>query len=44
LLDDGEAAMRGMNEVFKHELTRRKGQSLDDFLSVLAAAGEGEQA
>ena len=43
LLDDGEAAMRAMNEVFKHELARRKGQPQDDFLSVLAAAGEGEQ-
>ncbi len=43
LLDDGETAMRGMNEVFKHELARRKGQPQEDFLSVLAAAGEGEQ-
>jgi lipopolysaccharide/colanic/teichoic acid biosynthesis glycosyltransferase len=43
LLDDGEAAMRAMNEVFKHELARRKGRPQDDFLSVLAAAGEGEQ-
>jgi cytochrome P450 len=42
LLEEGEAAMRAMDSVFTEELDRRRAQPQDDFLSVLAAAGEGE--
>jgi cytochrome P450 len=42
LLEEGEAAMRAMDSVFTEELERRRAQPQDDFLSVLAAAGEGE--
>jgi cytochrome P450 len=43
LLEEGERAMREMDKVFTEELGRRKGAPSDDFLSVLAAAGEGEE-
>jgi cytochrome P450 len=42
LLEEGEAAMRAMDGVFTEELERRRAHPQDDFLSVLAAAGEGE--
>ncbi len=41
LLEEGERAMREMDKVFTAELARRRASSTDDFLSVLAAAGEG---
>ena len=43
LLEEGERAMREMDKVFTEELDRRKAAPKDDFLSVLAAAGEGEE-
>jgi cytochrome P450 len=39
LLEDGERAMREMDNVFEQELEQRRHQPQDDFLSVLAAAG-----
>jgi pimeloyl-[acyl-carrier protein] synthase len=41
LLEEGERAMREMDKVFTRELDRRKETPTEDFLSVLAAAGEG---
>jgi pimeloyl-[acyl-carrier protein] synthase len=43
LLEEGERAMREMDKVFTEELDRRKATPTEDFLSVLAAAGEGEE-
>jgi cytochrome P450 len=42
LLEEGERAMREMDKVFTAELERRKGAPIEDFLSVLAAASDGE--
>jgi pimeloyl-[acyl-carrier protein] synthase len=42
LLEEGERAMREMDKVFTQELDRRRAAPMDDFLSVLAAASEGE--
>jgi pimeloyl-[acyl-carrier protein] synthase len=43
LLEEGERAMREMDRVFTAELDRRKSAPTDDFLSVLAAASDGEE-
>jgi len=42
LLEDGERAMREMDNVFQAEIARRKLTPMDDFLSVLAAASAGD--
>jgi pimeloyl-[acyl-carrier protein] synthase len=43
LLEDGERAMREMDAVFTQALEQRKSEAQDDFLTTLAAAGQGEQ-
>lgn len=44
LLEDGEAAMRAMDALFTAELEKRKANPTDDFMSVMAAASQGENA
>jgi pimeloyl-[acyl-carrier protein] synthase len=45
LLEEGERAMREMDNVFQEELDRRRQQPQDDFLTVLAGIGQrGEEA
>ncbi len=41
LLDEGERAMRDMDQVFSSELERRKSAPQEDFLTGLAEAAEG---
>lgn len=41
LLENGERAMREMDELFAEELAKRRAHPSDDFLSVLAEASEG---